>query len=280
MAGLYFLGIKKSTIKKTPPFKYLFDWRDKKKYKKIFRSYKNRIKNISSNEAIIQYTLNGKELQLSFRKFPCSDLNVFYQVFVEDCYRPIAKKMLDHFSSSEEIKIIDAGANVGYSTIYFKTFFPLTEIVAIEPEEKNAHQFEKNMELNKLQIKKMIRGALWAEAAFLEVARDFRDNRDAAITVRETRNQNGIPGFSFEQILQQNNWEDADLLKIDIEGSERFLFDTTEKADAILQKTKFLAIEIHDEFDIRKQIYAHLERNSFEYFEFNDLTLGINKNKI
>jgi len=58
------------------------------------------------------------------------------------------------------------------------------------------------------------------------------------------------------------------------------LFDTNEKADAILQRTKFLAIEIHDEFHIRSTIYDHLKRNGFSYFEFDDLTLAINHKKI
>ena len=141
-------------------------------------------------------------------------------------------------------------------------------------------QLQKNVSINDYQLKQLVKGALWYNNAFLEVVRDFRDNREAAFTVQETKKQTSLRGYSFAEVLEQQGWEKADLVKVDIEGGERFLFDTNEKADAILQKTRFLAIEIHDEFNIRSTIYDHLQRKGFDYFEFDDLTLAINKNKL
>lgn len=280
MPGLYFLGIRKSTIKKTPPFKYLFDWRDKRHYQQLLRERTGSIENISPTESRLSHSLNKKDLQLVFRKFPSSDLSVLHQVFDLECYGPIVKKIMEYFPSNTPLRIVDAGGNVGYSSIYFKTFFPLAEIITIEPDEKNLQQLKKNISLNGIQLRELIKGALWSQTAFLEVVRDFRDNRDASITVRETKSKTGLQGFGFEEILRKNNWPEADFVKIDIEGGERFLFDTNEKADSILQKTKFFAIEIHDEYHIRETIYEHLKRNGFDYFESGDLTLAINKNKI
>lgn len=280
MSGLYFLGIKKSTIKKTPPFKYLFDWRDKRIHQHILQSLNGNIETISETDSLVHYSLNGRELKLIVRNFPCSDLAVVQQLFVEGCYEPIIKKMLEYFSAESSPKIVDAGANVGYSVIYFKTFFPSSEIIAIEPEEKNQQQLLKNILTNNFELKGLVKGALWYCNAHLEVVRDFRDNRDAAFTVRETKNETGIEGFGFTEILQRNNWTEADLVKIDIEGGERFLFQDATKADEILSRTKFLAIEIHDEFNIRQTIYDHLDRNGFEYFHSGDLTLAINKQKL
>jgi len=280
MPSLYFLGIRKSVIKKTPPFKYLFDARDKRNYRRMAALLSKNTRDLSAKEAIVNYSLNGKDLSLLFRKFPCSDLSVLHQVFMLGCYEPIIKQMASHYPAHANLKIIDAGANVGYSAIYFKTFFPSSELIAIEPEKNNVEQLQKNLSLNNLSLTRFVQGALWYRKAFLEVVRDFRDNREAAFTVKETDNAGGIPGFSFDEVLQNENWRHVDLLKIDIEGGERFLFDSSQKADAILQKTTFLAIEIHDEFHIRNTIYDHLKRNGFDYFEFDDLTLAINKNKI
>jgi len=276
MSNLYFLGVRKSTIKKTQPFKYLFDLRDKRIYKQVMLSLADKIENYSSDESVIAYSVNGKKLKLFFRKFPCSDLSVFQQVIVLGCYEPIIRKMLSCFSPTAQVKIIDAGANVGYASIYFKSFFPLGEIVAIEPEQNNQQQIEKNVHINGIQLNNLVNGALWNRSAVLEVARDFRDNRDAAFTVREITSGTGITGFSFDDILRMNEWTNVDLLKIDIEGGERFLFSDDDKADSILKRTKFLAIEIHDEFDCREMIYSHLKRNYFEYFESGDLTFAVN----
>jgi FkbM family methyltransferase len=282
MPGQRFFGIKKSTIKKTPPFKFLFDWRDRKLNQNVFAMVEQgfTIDTVSPTEKAIHYPMNEKEITIIYREFPFSDLMVFDQVFLRNCYLPIVEKMKEHIDSSLPLKIIDAGANVGYSCLYFKACFPQSELVAIEPEESNGAQLEKNLAANNFQIRKLVKGALWHRPAFLEVVRDFRDNREAAFTVREVERATEIQGFSFDQILKQQNWQEIDLFKIDIEGSERFLFDTEENADAILQKSKFLAIEIHDEFQIRSTIYGHLKRNGFSYFEFDDLTLAINHKKV
>jgi FkbM family methyltransferase len=280
MGSLYFMGIRKSSIKKILPFKYFFDWRDKRVYRRILQQLDGRIENISPAESMLKYSLNGRELKLLFRKFPCSDLGVLEQVFISACYEPIVKKMLSIFPPDANLKIIDAGANVGYSCMYFMSNFPSAQVIAIEPEEKNQQQLEKNMMLNGIHLKELLKGALWPRSAFLEVKRNFRDNREAAFTVEESKSNKGIPGFSLKQILENHGWDEVDFIKMDIEGGERFLFATEEKADALLQKTKFLAIEIHDEFNIRNTIYHHLARNGFEYFEYGDLTMGVNTRKI
>jgi FkbM family methyltransferase len=281
MSGLYFLGIKKSTIKKIPPFKYLFDWRDRRQYRAVLAdlSAKHQVKEVSEGEMVLQMQVNGRSLGLEFRKFPASDLSVLNQVFEHACYHPIVKKMREHYNGSEKLRIIDAGANVGYSCVYFLSYFPSSSVVAIEPEEGNAKQLEKNMARNQFDPARLVRGALWHRKAFLEVVRDFRDNRESAFTVQEVQGSAGIPGYSFGELLAAQGWESADLVKIDIEGGERFLFDTEANADAILKKTKYLAIEIHDEFNIRETIYAHLKRNHFTYFEFDDLTLAVSQNQ-
>lgn len=65
-----------------------------------------------------------------------------------------------------------------------------------------------------------------------------------------------------------------DLLKIDIEGAERYLFETNTLADQILDNTRVLVIEIHDEFDVRKTIEEHLTRHGFTYFNHGDITIA------
>jgi FkbM family methyltransferase len=282
MADLYFLGIKKSSFKKIPPFKYYFEFRDYGNYKGILQSVSKQysIHECSQTERKVTLPVNGSEAQLVFRKFPASDLSVLNQIFIFKCYYPIIEKMLRHFNNQDNVRIMDVGANVGYASVYFKSFFPQAEIIGVEPDNSNLEQIEKNSSLNKFTFRKLVKGGLWYRHAYLEVVRDFRDNRDASVTVQETSVPGELIGYSFDELLVMADWDEVDLLKIDIEGSERFLFDEDQKADSILSKTSFLALEIHDEFNIRSQIYAHLERNNFEYFEFDDLTLAINKSKL
>jgi FkbM family methyltransferase len=277
MSSLYFLGIRKSTIKKIPPFKFLFDYRDRQVHSRVLAELakKYKITSTGAGEMVVEYPLNGKQLSLHVRDFPSSDLSVLNQVYEHKAYAPIIEKMKSCMSPDSTLKVIDAGANVGFSVLYFSAFFPNAQIVAVEPEKSNIQRLKKNVAANNVKLARLIEGALWNKQAFLEVVRDFRDNREASFTVRET-SKSELQGYGFNQILSEQGWTSVDLVKIDIEGGERFLFDTEQKADEILTRTKFLAIEIHDEFNIRDTIYRHLQRNGFEYFEYDDLTLAIN----
>ena len=75
-------------------------------------------------------------------------------------------------------------------------------------------------------------------------------------------------------------FEIIDVLKIDIEGSEKQLFSDEVSANAFLSKTKYIAIEIHDELDCRAQIDKCLTLNNFDYFLINGLTIGVNRNLV
>ncbi len=77
--------------------------------------------------------------------------------------------------------------------------------------------------------------------------------------------------------MDKNNFHTIDILKIDIEGSEKEVL-TSPKADvSYLAKTKCVAIEIHDEFDCRESIYEVLRQYNFEFFNSGELTIGINQ---
>ena len=65
-------------------------------------------------------------------------------------------------------------------------------------------------------------------------------------------------------------------MKIDIEGAERFIFDNNNDL-SFLKKTKIIAIEIHDEYNIREEIISILKENQFLLLESGELTIGINK---
>ena len=69
-----------------------------------------------------------------------------------------------------------------------------------------------------------------------------------------------------------------DILKMDIEGSEKILFADGAYAARFLKKVRCLAIEIHDEFECRESIYETLAINGFFYYNIKDMTIAINRN--
>ena len=234
---------------------------------------------VEKTESFISFYPKYNET-IQTRKRPSSDLNVFDQVFNDAEYKPVVTTFQKYFPNHQTINIIDAGSNIGLTSLYFSRFFSNAKFICIEPDDSNFEAMRYNLETNKLQNVIKIKGGLWSSATFLKMVRDFGDKKDWAIRVEETTEKTGLEAFSMQQLILENQLETIDILKIDIEGSEKEVL-TGFKADvSFLSITKCVAIEIHDEFNCREAIYKVLEDNNFTYFNSVDLTIGINQNLI
>lgn len=207
------------------------------------------------------------------RRYPSSDLGILFQVLGKFEYQP-AVDILRKRSLNGTVRIVDAGANVGFASLYFKACFPDAEVISLEVDQSNCAQLRKNVEANKLSGVSLFENALWNRQANLVVKRDFRDRTECSFYVEEVEEETGLTGYDLGHYMRRAGWSGIDLLKIDIEGAERYLFETDALADNVLSKTNVLAIEIHDEFQIREDIYRHLARNAFEHFNSGDLTIA------
>jgi len=274
MPSLYFLGLRKSWWKKRWPFSWYFFKRDLRCFETKLSDIKRRfeVQRVNNGEYEITVIENGKTVKVLARAFPSSDMFVFHQVFLQQHYIRCVK--LRSPKQNQGPTIIDAGANVGYSVIFFKLYFPDSKILAIEPDKENFTRLSLNINRNQVTGVTLLRGALWPLSSYLTTKRNFRDNSESAITVEPTANVAEVKGYPFDSLLKLNSWHNVWLTKIDIEGGEQFLFDTAINADSILQRTEILAIEIHDEFKVRDKIYNHLKRHSFIIEEDFDLTIA------
>jgi FkbM family methyltransferase len=212
------------------------------------------------------------------RPYPSSDVLVSNQVFVLEEYKHVVDFFKDNMPGYDKLNIIDAGANVGYASAYFIANFPLAEIVCVEPSGENVKMIEKNLDLAFKKGKvTILQNALMDKPDInILIKTDFRDGSDWSLTVEETKEETTLKSVSISNIIAKQNWEHADILKMDIEGAERFVFN--DSADlSYLQKVKVMAIEIHDEFNIRKNIYDLLISHDFLILNFAQTTFCINK---
>lgn len=146
--------------------------------------------------------------------------------------------------------IIDAGANIGLRTIQLAARFPEAVILAVEPETDNFSLLLKNTA--PYQNVRCLQGGVWRRDAYLRIT-----NPEGApwgfvveeVGSPETGGEREIrPGelraYSTESLMKQFGWETIDLYKIDIEGSEKELF---ENPDAVwLDRVKLFVLELHD----------------------------------
>jgi FkbM family methyltransferase len=104
----------------------------------------------------------------------------------------------------------------------------------------------------------MLHGGVWNKDTTLMLNRAFRDGKDWSISLEESKAGDGdINGYSLTKIVAKINGN-IDILKIDIEGAEKMIFED-ETATDFLNKVKCIAIEIHDELFIREKIYSVLK---------------------
>ncbi|PQV47280.1 FkbM family methyltransferase [Jejuia pallidilutea] len=221
------------------------------------------------------YYTELNSLQFKLRKRPSSDISVFGQIFEEEEYRAVIECYIQSFKA-EPVTIIDAGANIGLTALYFHRKLKTLKILCVEPDDDNFEVLKYNIENNAVNAT-LHKAGLWNKNTNLTIVNDFRDKKEWSVRVKESL-VGGLKAITVNSLLKEKNWEYIDILKVDIEGAEKEVFTTNEADISFLKKTKCIAIEIHDEFNCREDINKILKANNFNCFKTGELTIGINKN--
>lgn len=192
-----------------------------------------------------------------------SDKPIFYQVFYEKQYD------LYGVDFPAATKIIDGGANIGCASVYFAIRFPQAEILAIEPEKNNFEFLEKNTKSYK-NIK-CLQAAIWNKNEQLSLT---NPEGGAAEFMFETTasNINTINAVTINFLLKENNWDNVDIVKLDIEGAEKEVFSADDLS--WLKKVKLLIIELHDRYksDCTKTVFKALNQFNYDaYFHHENI---------
>lgn len=174
-------------------------------------------------------------------RVPSSDARSIDEVFYRRVYEETAEVVGDART------ILDLGANVGAATIWFCNRFPSAHIVSVEPHPQTFRLLERNTRLLvssgrcKLQQAALVdqMGPVFLSAMpddnLYDSVKIAGDSRDGSIEV---------VGTTIDEVLTRSGFDTVDLMKVDVEGSERALFSG---ALDWLDKVRVLAIEFHDD---------------------------------
>jgi FkbM family methyltransferase len=206
----------------------------KKYYKAIgFKGIIYSVKGIISGKSVL--LKKGSITHPFSLRVPSSDVLVYDQIFVEEEYGA--------FLGIKPKLIIDAGANIGLASIYFSMKYPESKIIAIEPDRDNFNLMKKNIEPYPNIIP--VLGALWDKNEMINLVDPGLGNWGFMVDRATSKQSNSsrIKGMTIDKIISDYNIEEIDILKIDIEGSEKEVFsDTTLWID----KVNVLIVELHE----------------------------------
>jgi FkbM family methyltransferase len=163
-----------------------------------------------------------------------SDLDIFDQVFTERQYKWFGSDTL-----SPNI-IVDAGSNIGLSALYFANQYPQANIFCIEPVESNYALLRSNTS-GYGQIK-IMQGAIWHKDENLDIQNP--EGYSAGKALQKGTDSSSIKGYTIQSIMNHFNIKHIDILKIDIEGAEKEIFQLGDLS--WLDHVDILVIELHD----------------------------------
>ncbi len=175
-----------------------------------------------------------------------SDVATFAQVFAQAEYdisstaqgRALREQYDALVASGDRPLIIDCGANIGLSCVWFANHFPMARIVGVEPDLGNNTVASKNLsEYSNVELR---HGAIWDVDSSLDIVNP--DGKPWAYRVEQTTepSKRTVPGFTITGL---SNGGPIFIVKIDIEGAEKFLFRSNMEW---INKTTLIAIELHD----------------------------------
>ncbi len=245
---LYSLGINKLIVKsKVIRFDDSFYI---KKDNRVLTKEKKRINSIP------RYTTDFFNIENVKIKFldSASFLFMFEEIFEKEIYKFQA--------DSDSPIIVDCGANIGLSVLYFKKKYPKSIITAFEPDKKVFEILQENISYHHYKNITLINKALWDTETSLDFYSEGADG--GRIALESDLNQI----IKVDTIELKGFIQDIfiDFLKIDIEGSETVVLRDCK--DSLLN-VKNIFIEYHSIVNERQtlsEILSILQDAGFRYY--------------
>ncbi|MDF2190018.1 FkbM family methyltransferase [Paraflavitalea sp. CAU 1676] len=206
-----------------------------------------------------QFRLRGHSRSVGLRTY-AGDLTIFYDIWWRKIYD--LPESLVHSSST----IIDLGAHVGMTSLYFSLQFPQATIYAVEADAHNYELLCKNLspEIENGRLTPLLAAIHENNSPVYLQKSQFSYNTQ----VSSLPTAHPIPGLTLDQLIADHGLTRIDILKIDIEGAEAFLLQSSQQWLSI---TRHILIELHSEALVNRFIEMatlagfRIEKRPFTY---------------
>lgn len=183
----------------------------------------------------------GKDVfQIWLRTFS-GDLFVFHEIFLGKCYH------IPHPWQHNIQVVVDLGANIGLSTLFYESLFSGVHYTCVEPDNQNVVLLKQNLAaLNDRAT--IISGAVSVHSGY-ETFHSSPWSWGGYLNKQENEGCR-VQCYTMEEILAMSHIHtNVDLLKVDIEGAECDIFS---KNNNWLSRVRMIITELHHPCTIEK----------------------------
>jgi len=225
-------------------------YKRKTQYEKLFQKLSNEYNLVKIKLPYIKYPI--------FKRSGTTDEKVYNKVF--------KYKEYDITINFEPKFIIDCGAYTGFSTVFFKNKFPGSLILAIEPDKSNYDMLMYNTYF--YDNIHLFQTAIWSEKNKNLRIKNLNAGK-WAFQVKTTESDEFVTfkSITINQLLNKYKQNTIDILKIDIEGTEKEIF--THNFENWLDKVRIIIIELHDNMipGCSKTFFNAIKKYNFKYYK-------------
>jgi FkbM family methyltransferase len=160
-------------------------------------------------------------------------------------YEEIFKtRVYDFRAETDSPTIIDAGANIGLSVIFFKKLYPNCNIIAFEPDPDIFQLLVKNVQAHRFSNVDLRDVAAWINDDELTFYSEGSLSGSIKVDFLGAGNVKKVKACRLKDVLTE--FAGIDFLKIDIEGAET---DVLTDIESELHRVEYLFFEYHSTYD-------------------------------
>lgn len=160
--------------------------------------------------------------------------------------------------------IVDAGAHIGMASLGFARRYPLATIYAVEPEPANFALLVQNVRAYRRIVP--LQAAIWNQDGEVCLGPSAAHPKGAFQVVESSETR--VRAITLGTLLREMKIDMIDLLKIDIEGAEKEVFESCDW----IEKVGTIAIELHDRVKPGCGAAVRTVAKSFRFEERGDVT--------
>lgn len=167
-----------------------------------------------------------------------SFLSAYKEIFVEEIYA---------FPSNNGLPVIlDCGANIGLSVLYFKKKYPHAKVFAYEADPEIFEMLKHNIYNNGITDVEIVNKAVWSSETVVEFSIEGADG--GRINMGSDKRLVKVPAVALFSILKNKHF---DFVKVDIEGAE---FEALKGCDDLLSNLKYAFVEFHSFMNKKQEL--------------------------